>query len=152
MKLESTAFTHEGLIPPQYTCDAANSSPALRWDAPPPGTHSLALIVDDPDAPRDTFVHWVLYDLPPDQRELPERVANLPLLSTGGTQGKSDFGKHGYGGPCPPSGTHRYFFRLYAIDKLLDLPPGASKAQVVNAMQGHVLAQAELIGRYQRKR
>jgi hypothetical protein len=108
--------------------------------------------VDDPDAPGRTFVHWVLYDLPPTTRQLPEGVPQEVTLTNGGVQGKSDFGRYGYGGPCPPSGTHRYFFKLYALDKLLKLPPGAKKADVVKAMEGHVLASPELMGRYSRRR
>jgi Raf kinase inhibitor-like YbhB/YbcL family protein len=151
MTLESSAFTPEGLIPSKYTCDGENVSPALRWDEPPDGTQRLVLIVDDPDAPGKTFVHWVLYDLPADIRELPEAMPPDPILLTGGVQGKSDFDRYGYGGPCPPRGTHRYVFKLYAIDTVLDLPPGASKAEVVEAMQGHILAGAELVGKYRRK-
>lgn len=150
MTLSSAAFAAEGTIPAKYTCDGENLSPALSWDAPPAGTKSLAVLVSDPDAPNKTFVHWVLYDLPPDLRQLPEGVPANPLLSEGGTHGKSDFGKFGYGGPCPPNGNHRYVFKLYALDKLLDLPPGASQAEVIKAMEGHTLAEAELIGRYRR--
>lgn len=151
MTLSSAAFAADGMIPAKYTCDGENRSPALSWDAPPAGTKSLAVLASDPDAPGKTpenpFVHWVLYDLPPDLRQLPEGVPANPLLSAGGTHGKSDFGKFGYGGPCPPSGTHRYVFRLYALDKFLDLPPGASQAEVISAMEGHTLAEAEQIGR-----
>lgn len=150
MKLESTAFTANGMIPSQYTCDGQDISPPLSWDAPPTGTQSLALIVDDPDAPGQIFVHWVLYDLPPEIHQLPQGVAPQDTLLAGGTQGKNDFGKLGYGGPCPPSGIHRYFFRLYALDRELELKSGATKAQLEAAMNGHILAAAELIGRYSR--
>ena len=150
MKLESSAFTANGMIPSQYTCDGQDMSPSLSWDAPPTGTQSLALIVDDPDAPGRTFVHWVLYDLPPEIHQLPKGVAAEPTLSGGGTNGKNDFGNLGYGGPCPPTGIHRYFFKLYALDRELDLKPGATKAQLEAAMSGHILAAAELIGRYSR--
>jgi len=153
MKLESRAFTENATIPQQYTCDGRDLSPPLQWDAPPPGTESLVLITDDPDAPRGTFVHWVLYNLPPDQRGLTEGASSTqPTLANGAFQGRSDFGKLGYGGPCPPSGSHRYFFKLYALDTRLTLQPGASKTQVERAMQGHILGQAELMGRYARSR
>lgn len=151
MKLESSVFEANSLIPAKYTCDGSDISPSLSWDEPPTGTQSLALIVDDPDAPRRTFVHWVLYDMPATVRQLPEQVASAKTLPSGGVQGKNDFGKLGYGGPCPPSGTHRYFFTLYALDKNLSLQPGATKQQILQAMNGHVLATAELIGRYQRQ-
>lgn len=150
MKLESQAFQAESLIPKKYTCDGDDLSPPLNWGTPPDGTQSLALIADDPDAPGKTFVHWVAYNLPSDRRELPEGVLNGESIPNGGTQGKSDFGKLGYGGPCPPGGTHRYFFKLYALDTSLDLQPGASKADVERAMDGHVLTLAELMGRYSR--
>lgn len=154
MTLSSTAFSTDGTIPPKFTCDGENLSPALSWDAPPAGTKSLAILVSDPDASGKPFVHWVLYDLPPDLRQLPEGVPANPLLSQGGTQGKSDFGKFGYGGPCPlkaaSDDAHRYVFKLYALDKLLDLAPGASQQEVMKAMEGHTLAEAELIGRYRR--
>jgi Raf kinase inhibitor-like YbhB/YbcL family protein len=150
MKLESQAFQAESLIPKKYTCDGDDISPPLSWGTPPDGTQSLALIADDPDAPGQTFVHWVAYNLPSDRRELPEGVPNGESLPNGGIQGKSDFGKLGYGGPCPPGGTHRYFFKLYALDTSLDLQPGASKADVERAIDGHVLTLAELMGRYSR--
>jgi Raf kinase inhibitor-like YbhB/YbcL family protein len=150
MKLESTAFTANGMIPFLFTCDGQDISPELQWDAPPTGTQSLALIVDDPDAPSGIFVHWVLYDIPPETRQLPQSVTTTSTLPGGGTQGKNDFGKLGYGGPCPPSGIHRYFFKLYALDRELELKAGATKAQLEAAMDGHILAAAELIGRYAR--
>ncbi|BAY07785.1 phospholipid-binding protein, PBP family [Calothrix sp. NIES-2098] len=151
MKLESSVFAANSSIPAKYTCDGSDISPSISWDEPPTGTESLALIVDDPDAPRGTFVHWVLYDIPATVRQLPEKVASTKTLPSGGVQGKNDFGKLGYGGPCPPSGTHRYFFKLYALDKNLGLQPGATKQQILQAMDGHVLVTAELIGRYQRQ-
>ncbi len=110
------------------------------------------MIVDDPDAPGQTFVHWVVYDIPTTVRQLPEQIAAVETLSNGGIQGKNDFGKLGYGGPCPPSGIHRYFFKFYALNQKLDLPAGATKNQVLAAMKDHVLATVELIGRYQRQR
>ncbi|MGJ3248935.1 MAG: YbhB/YbcL family Raf kinase inhibitor-like protein [Elainellaceae cyanobacterium] len=150
MNLESAAFSQDGMIPSTYTCDGQDISPPLSWDAPPDGTESLALIADDPDAPSGTFVHWVLYNMPPDVQQLSEGATDS-IASTGGVQGKSDFGKQGYGGPCPPGGTHRYFFKLYALDTKLDLEPGATKADVVKAMEGHILANAELMARYSRQ-
>ncbi len=152
MNLESSAFSDNGLIPSKYTCDRENISPPLSWDNPPSGTKSFALIVDDPDAPMRTFVHWVLYNLPPETRQLPEAMLTQSQGSPIGIQGKNDFGKLGYGGPCPPSGTHRYFFKLYALDQELVLQSGATKAQLLKAMEGHILATTELIGRYSRQR
>lgn len=161
MKLSSPAFSANGLIPAMYTCDfhqgaAARShqdiSPALNWDEPPAGTQSFALICDDPDAPGKTWVHWVLYDLPATSRELPESVPPKATLANGGVHGVNDFGNLGYGGPCPPSGTHRYFFKLYALDQMLGLKPGATKGELLTAMEGHILAAAELVGRYARQK
>jgi Raf kinase inhibitor-like YbhB/YbcL family protein len=151
MKLQSPAFPADGSIPAKYTCDGQDISPPLSWDAPPAATKSLALICDDPDAPMKTWVHWVVYNLPPETRSLPERLPAGNSLPNGGLQGITDFRKVAYGGPCPPGGTHRYFFKLYALDALLDLKPGATKAQVEAAMKGHILAQAELMGRYRRQ-
>ncbi|MGQ4648005.1 YbhB/YbcL family Raf kinase inhibitor-like protein [Lyngbya aestuarii] len=152
MKLESTAFEADGLIPAKYTCDGQDISPPLAWEEPPARTESFAFICDDPDAPLRTFVHWVLYDLPVDIRQLPEGVPGEPMLSGGGVQGKSDFDKLGYGGPCPPSGVHRYFFKVYALSRQLGLKPGATKAQLQAAMEGYILGSSELIGRYSRQR
>lgn len=150
-EMTSAAFAAGTTIPQQYTCDGADLSPPLSWAAPPEGTQSLVLIADDPDAPRKTWVHWVLYDLAPDLRELPEDLPQQETLPEIGTQGKNDFGKIGYGGPCPPKGKpHRYFFRLYAIDTKLNLSPGSTKSQVLEAIAGHVLAEAELMGEYGR--
>jgi Raf kinase inhibitor-like YbhB/YbcL family protein len=152
MILESPAFAADGFIPAQYTCDGNNISPPLSWSEPPADTQSLALICDDPDAPAKTWVHWVLYNLPPQTRSLPEKLpAGHPVLS-GGLQGINDFGNVAYGGPCPPSGIHRYFFKLYALDRVIALNAGATKAQLEAAMKGRILAQAQLIGRYRRQR
>ena len=149
--LTSSAFQPGGDIPKKFTCDAADASPALAWSDPLTGTQSLALIMDDPDAPAGTWVHWVLYDLPASARGLPENVAKLESLPDGSRQGRNDFRRIGYGGPCPPPGrAHRYFFKLYALDAKLNLSPGASKAALEAAMKGHILAHAELIGRYKR--
>jgi hypothetical protein len=145
MELKSPAFAEGGAIPRQYTCDGADRSPPLAWSGVPAGSQALALIVDDPDAPGKVWVHWVLYDMPPDRTELPENA-----VPDGAVQGTNDFRKTSYGGPCPPGGTHRYVFTLYALDAPLKLPAGASKEQVLAAMEGHVLGQARLTGRYAR--
>ena len=140
LALRSSAFEANGAIPAEHTCSGRDSSPPLSWDAPPAGTASFALICDDPDAPLGTWVHWVLYDLPAQLRTLPAAVPPGETLSGGGFQGRNDFGDIGYGGPCPPRGQHRYFFKLYALDIALDLAAGASKAQVEAAISGHILA------------
>jgi Raf kinase inhibitor-like YbhB/YbcL family protein len=146
----STAFGDGESIPVKYTCDGENVSPPLEWGQPPAGTQSLALVVDDPDAPSGRFVHWVIYDLPPTLRGLPEGVSTDEKPSQGGTNGNNGVGRSGYRGPCPPSGTHRYFFRLYALDTKLDAAAGLTKEKLPQAMEGHVLAQAELMGVYSR--
>lgn len=150
MHLYSPEFLTGNFIPFKYTCDGENHSPPLNWEDPPTETQSFALIVSDPDAPNGTFTHWVLYNLPADLRQLPEKVPNLATLPDGSKQGRNDFGKIGFGGPCPPSGTHRYFFKLHALDHPLDVAPGASKEQILQAMRGHVLDAAELMGLYGR--
>jgi len=150
LKVTSSAFAEGGLIPSQYTCDGADVSPPLRWDAVPKGAKSIALISDDPDAPMGTWVHWVLFNLPPDTVELAEDVPPDETFPNGAVQGTNDFGRIGYGGPCPPAGTHRYFFKIYALDTVIDLPPGARKQQLLKAMDGHILAQGQLIGKYKR--
>jgi Raf kinase inhibitor-like YbhB/YbcL family protein len=151
IKITSPAFEEGGLIPPKYTCDGADISPPLQWDAVPEGTKSIALISDDPDAPVGTWVHWVLYNHPPHAKELAENIPPDESLPSGARQGITDFRRIGYGGPCPPSGTHRYFFKIYALDTVLDLPPRAGKSDLVNAMEGHILAQGQLIGKYKRQ-
>ena len=149
--LSSQSFQNGSDIPKKFTCDGPDVSPQLKWNDPPPNTLSFALIMDDPDAPAGTWVHWVLYDLPADTGELPEGVRKQEQLSSGARQGRNDFGKIGYGGPCPPPGkAHRYFFKLYALDTKLNLKSGATKADLERAMKGRILAQAELIGRYGR--
>jgi len=151
IELTSTAFKSESSIPKHYTGDGADQSPPLHWTEPPSGTKSLALICDDPDAPRSTWVHWVLFNLPPSTRKLEEGVPTTATLDNGAKQGKNDFGNNGYGGPAPPKGkVHRYFFKLYALDVLLDLPSGATKAQLEVAMKGHILAEGQLMGTYNR--
>lgn len=149
--LATNAFPKGGEIPRKYTCSGDNVSPALSWSGAPRHTKSFALIVEDPDAPSGTFTHWVVYDLPPGAHELPENVAHTDDLSGGGRQGRNDFRRAGYGGPCPPPGkAHRYFFRLYALNSPLKLPAGASRRELESAMRGHVLAQAELMGKFGR--
>ncbi len=151
INLQSSAFAHGERIPKMYTCDDVDVSPPLSWNGVPQGTKSLVLIMDDPDAPIGTWVHWVLYDIPATLTGLPENVAKTPIVSEIGVQGMNDFHRFGYGGPCPPPGKpHRYFFKLFALDTNLGLEPGATKAQVEKAMQGHILAQGQLMGIYGR--
>jgi len=148
--LQSSAFQNGGSIPKKFTCEAADVSPELTWSGAPEKAQSFALIADDPDAPMGTWVHWVIYDLPANTAELPEGVPKQEQAASG-AQGKNSSGKIGYGGPCPPPGKpHRYFFKLYALDSKLNLKPGARKPEVEAAMKGHVLAQAELMGKYGR--
>jgi Raf kinase inhibitor-like YbhB/YbcL family protein len=150
-ELTSPVFAPGESIPTRYTCDGDDISPPLEWTDPPAGTQSLALICDDPDAPVGTWVHWVLYNLPPDARSLSEAVPSDAELPGGGLHGENSWRRLGYGGPCPPSGTHRYFFKLYALGMVLGLDAGADKKQVLQAMEGYVLAQAELMGVYSRQ-
>jgi Raf kinase inhibitor-like YbhB/YbcL family protein len=151
IELTSTAFKAEKTIPKQFTGDGADQSPSLRWSEPPSGTKSIALICDDPDAPRGTWVHWVLFNLPPQTRELEEGVPTIATLGNGAKQGKNDFGNIGYGGPAPPKGKpHRYFFKLYALDVALDVPAGTTKAELEKAMKGHILAEGQIMGTYKR--
>jgi Raf kinase inhibitor-like YbhB/YbcL family protein len=151
MAITTAAFEYGETMPTQYGCNGQNISPALSWSGVPEGTQSFALIVDDPDAPAGTFTHWVIFNIPGSASELEEAIPANPQLTNGALQGKNNYDKIGYGGPCPPEGTkHRYYFVLYALDQTLDLDAGASKAQVLDAMQGHILAQAELMGTYQR--
>lgn len=150
MELTSSAFGEGGMIPDKFTCDGADVSPPLKWNALPAGTQSLALICDDPDAPVGIWVHWVYYDIPADTEGLPEGVATIDHPEEGGTQGINDFRKIGYGGPCPPGGTHRYFFKLYALDRMLNLPSGTTKKQLLKAMENHIVGQTQLMGKYRR--
>ena len=149
-KLTSEAFLQEGPIPATHSCDGENISPSLTWTNPPSGTESLALIFDDPDAPVGTWVHWVLFNMPSEMRSLPEAVGPDPILANGTLHGSNSWNSIGYGGPCPPGGEHRYFFKLYALDSVLDLEVGATKEQVLEAMNGHIVAQTELMGTYSR--
>jgi Raf kinase inhibitor-like YbhB/YbcL family protein len=151
MKLTSTAFQEGGTIPKLYTCDDKDVSSPLSWSGAPEGARSFALICDDPDAPRGTWVHWVLWNLPAGTHELPENVPHEKTLASGARQGTNDFRKIGYGGPCPPPGKpHRYFFKIYALDGVLDLKEGATKQKLEEAMKGHIVAEGQLMGRYGR--
>ena len=150
MQINSGAFRNGQSIPGKYTCDGADISPDLKWEQLPDEAISLALICDDPDAPAGTWVHWVYYNLPVTMGSLPENVEPLETPESGGLQGRNDFGRIGYGGPCPPGGTHRYFFKLYALDTMLDLAAGATKKALLAAMEGHIVGQAELVGTYRR--
>ena len=150
MELTSSAFQEGKSIPSLYSCDGKDISPPLSWSGAPEGTKCFALIADDPDAPRGTWVHWVLWNLPATATELKEALPTLPHLPSGVIQSKNDSGESGYGGPCPPSGVHRYFFKLYALNAKLSLKSGATKSELEAAMKGHVLTQATLMGVYSR--
>lgn len=150
-QVESMAFKGGGEIPEKFTCEGEDISPALRWTHPPRGTESFALIADDPDAPSGAWVHWVVYDLPARSRELPDNVPKQKEVPGGGAQGRNDFGRIGYGGPCSPAGSaHHYFFKLYALDTMLDLEPGARKQEVLAAAKGHVLGEAQFMALFKR--
>jgi len=150
LTLTSDAFANGQSIPSKYSCVGKNISPALAWTEPPAGTQSFALIVDDPDAPMGTWVHWVLYNIKPDRRDLPEDVpiTGKNIDPNAIFVGTNSSGKIGYDGPCPPSGTHRYYFKLYALDSQISLLPGATKEKILKEMEGHVLAQGELMGTF----
>lgn len=150
-ELTSTAFPDGQTIPSRYTCEGEDISPELSWGLPPSGTKAFALISDDPDAPRGTWVHWVVYNIPSSVRQLSEAFPKDAELPDGTRQGMTDFGRIGYGGPCPPSGIHRYFFKLYALERTLPLPPGVTAKELEESMYGHVLAEAKLLGTYRRK-
>lgn len=150
IKLTSAAFKEGQPIPRAYTCDGVNVSPPLEWSGVPANAKTLAIVCDDPDAPAGTWVHWVLYNLPASNIGLVENVPTTENLKAGGFQSTNDFEKIGYGGPCPPGGTHRYFFKLYALDGELSLPAGATKAETLKAMEGHIVAQTQLMGTYSR--
>ncbi len=150
IKITTRAFEPGGKIPGKYTCDGLDVSPPLAWTSVPEGTKTFALICDDPDAPMGTWVHWVLFNLPADIQELPENIPPERELESGAKQGMNDFRKIGYGGPCPPGGTHRYYFKIYALDTELDLEVGATKRELLKAMEGHILAEGQLMGRYER--
>ena len=150
IKITSSAFSEGSMIPRQYTCDGEDISPPLAWTGVPEGTKSLAIICDDPDAPMGTWVHWVLFNIPAGIKELPAKVPPEKTIENGASHGRNDFRKFGYGGPCPPGGTHRYYFKLYALDTEINLEPGITKAQLLKAMEGHILAEGQLMGRYKR--
>lgn len=143
LQITSAAFEQGAAIPVKYSCDGQDISPPLAWSGTPEEAQSLVLITDDPDAPVGTWVHWVMFDIPVDTNSLPEGVQDA------GTDGNNSWGRTGYGGPCPPSGAHRYFYKLYALDTMLNLEPGATKEDVEKAMQGHILSQGELMGKYE---
>jgi len=149
--LTSSAFAHGASIPAKYTCDDEDLSPPLQWNDPPTGTRSFVLIMDDPDAPAGTWVHWVLYNLPADARALPEAIPPDDQFADGSRHGRNSWRRSGYGGPCPPGGTHRYFFKLYALDTVLTLEGSVTEKELLRAMEGHILAQAELMGTYKRR-
>jgi Raf kinase inhibitor-like YbhB/YbcL family protein len=151
MQLTSTAFEHEGAIPRRFTCDGQNISPELSWRDAPQATESFVLILHDPDAPRPNgFTHWVIYDIPATVAHIEENVPSRASVEGVGIQGKNDAGRIGYMGPCPPSGTHRYFARLYSLRQKLGLEPGATYEQVISAMSGKIIEETELMGTYSR--
>ena len=150
IQIISTAFTEGGMIPKIYTCEGKDISPPLTWSNLPDGTKSIALINDDPDAPMGTWVYWVVYNIPSSETGLKGGIPSEKVLTNGTKQGTTDFRRVGYGGPCPPSSTHRYFFKIYALDIMLELEPGVTKGQLLTAMEGHILGTCQLIGKYKR--
>lgn len=150
MQITSSVFTEGGMIPAEYTCDGKDISPPLEWKDFPAGTKSFALISDDPDAPVGLWVHWIIYNIPVSMTKLEEHVRPEREFKNGMRQGSNSWPKIGYGGPCPPSGTHRYYFKLYALDAPMTLAPGAAKAELLQALKGHILAEAQLMGKYKR--
>lgn len=153
IKISSSAFKDGDLIPSRYTCDGENISPPLNWSKPDERIKSFTIIADDPDAPSGDFVHWLVYNIPANINEFPENMTPARNISIGVKMGKNDFGKTGYGGPCPPSGTHRYFFKIFGLDTILHLEEiGLNKKQLLKAIEGHIIADGCLIGKYNRKR
>jgi Raf kinase inhibitor-like YbhB/YbcL family protein len=150
IQLTSGAFEQGGMIPQKYTCDGEDVSPAVQWSGIPDDTQSIALICDDPDAPAGTWVHWVLFNIPAGKTELPENIPGDRILENGAKHGMNDFRRLGYGGPRPPGGTHRYFFKIYALDIEIGLEPGATKTELLKAMEGHILDEGQLMGKYAR--
>jgi Raf kinase inhibitor-like YbhB/YbcL family protein len=150
MEIKSSSFNHEDMIPARYTCDGQNISPPLAWSGAPKETKSFALICDDPDAPAGIWVHWVIFDIPANVNSLPEKVSRQEEIAGLGKSGKNTSHRFGYDGPCPPGGTHRYYFKLYALDTMLNLNAGLSKEELLKAMKGHVLAEAQVMVRYKR--
>ena len=150
MKITSSSFKHEEMIPSKYTCDGQNISPPLSWTGAPEKTKSFALICDDPDAPVGLWVHWVFFDMPSSVNALPENVPRREEVAGLGKNGKNTSRRFGYDGPCPPDGMHRYYFKLYALDTMLEMKAGMTKEALLSAMKGHVLEEAQLMGRYKR--
>ena len=150
IRLTSISFNDGEFIPKKYTCDGENVSPPLKWSEIPAATKSVALICDDPDAPMGTWVHWVIFNIPPSVNMLKEKIPLVRVLEDGTTQGNNDFRKIGYGGPCPPGGIHRYFFKIYALDKRVEVTPSATKGELIKEIEGHILAEGKLMGRYSR--
>ena len=150
LKVKSAAFENGAMIPGKYTCDGADISPPLSWTSPGGNIASYAVICDDPDAPMGTWVHWVIFNIPSEILELPEDVPVKPALENGAVQGINDSKKNGYGGPCPPGGTHRYYFKVYALDTVLSLDAGATKKALLEAIEEHIIAQGQLMGKYKR--
>ncbi len=151
MEILSSAFDEGAMILEKYTCDDIDISPPIKWSSIPEGTKTFAIICDDPDAPMGTWVHWVIYNLPADINELSENIPLSEILTNGTKQGRNDFGKIGYGGPCPPGGTHRYYFKVYALSKKLMVESGITKSELLKAMEGHILSEGKLMGRYKRR-
>lgn len=151
IKIESPSFKEGEMIPVRYTCDGENVSPAVKWSGAPGQTKSFAILCDDPDAPIGDWVHWILFNIPADITEIKENISPDKKFSNGMAHGLTDFKSFGYGGPCPPSGTHRYFFKIYALDIMLKADPGIKKKELLKLIEGHILAKGELIGRYKRK-
>jgi Raf kinase inhibitor-like YbhB/YbcL family protein len=149
--ITSSAFKEGGMIPAKYTCDGQNISPPLKWEQVPQGTKSFALICDDPDAPLGTWVHWVMWNIPTEANGLSENILPAKELPDGSKQGINSSRKQGYSGPCPPGGTHRYYFKIYALDEKLNLPPASAKQDLLDAMKGHILAEGSLMGKYRRQ-
>jgi Raf kinase inhibitor-like YbhB/YbcL family protein len=149
--ITSPAFKEGGMIPAKYTCDGQDISPPLKWQDAPQGVKSFALISDDPDAPIGIWVHWVMWNIPAEANGLPENIPPKKELPDGSKQGISDFHRPGYGGPCPPGGTHRYYFKVYALDMMLNLPANSTKKDLLEAMKGHILAEGSLMGKYKRQ-
>jgi Raf kinase inhibitor-like YbhB/YbcL family protein len=150
MEIKSLSFNHEGMIPAKYTCDGQNISPPLTWSGAPEETKSFALICDDPDAPVGLWVHWVFFDIPAKVNSLPENVSRQEEIAGLGKNGKNTSRRWGYDGPCPPGGTHHYYFKLYALDAILNLKAGLTNDELLTAMKGHILVEAQLMGRYKR--
>lgn len=148
--ITSTAFTEGSMIPQDYTCDGEDISPPLEWSGLPDSTKSLALICDDPDAPMGTWVHWVLFNIPSHIQGLPVHIPPEKIIQNGAKHGINDFRKFGYGGPCPPGGIHRYYFKLYALDKEINAEPGITKEKLLKIMEGHILAEGQLMAKYSR--